>query len=91
MPHEQATWQLQTGSQLQLQFSQRQVSEEGVSLLVSVFMDDLVSSQSTEPLAGSYTISKKTFAAGFGSATTLGRRSRSSDWFGAVGRGSSGG
>lgn len=55
MPQAQAVSQVQTGSQLQLQFSQVQEALAGsVEGFGCVFMDDLVSSLSTEPFAESY-------------------------------------
>jgi len=55
MPQAQAVAQVQTGLQLQLQFWQLQEAlDETVDLVGFVFMDDLVSTMSTEALVQSY-------------------------------------
>jgi hypothetical protein len=58
-PYAQAVLQAQTGLQLQLQFSQLQEAlDEAVSWVGLFFMDDLVSTRSTESFARSYNAMK---------------------------------
>lgn len=56
MPQAQAVPQVQTGSQLQVQFWQlHEALVETLDLVVFVFIGDIVSSPLTEPLTESYT------------------------------------